>query len=245
MSQIVDTESAKEFLKEVSASVSPDELKAICENLEIKSRFFQQRLGAAAIEKLSGQEIHQILRAVFATRRKAASILKQFPAQSLQTWMADLLHGEQTPEQRFQQFFDRLEGLDDNSRFDLAGELLHYTFPERYWLWNRWMWDPRVKTGALPLVTTEDVDLSAPTFGGMYLNVGKALAFVHEVGDAAGFQRIDRSLFGTTVFLCSVYAVYSYTVLRMRMTQEFNKVVPALPELTRRLLGVHRMEEYV
>jgi hypothetical protein len=68
---------------------------------------------------------------------------------------------------------------------------------------------------------------------------------VHEVGDAAGFQRIERSLFGTTVFLCSVYAVYSYTVLRMRMTQEFNKVVPGLPELTRRLLGVHRMEEYL
>ena len=245
MSQIVDTESAKEFLKEVSASVSPDELKAICESLETKSRFFQRLLGAGSIGKLSGPEIRQILRAVFATRRKAASILEQFSAQSLQTWMADLLYGEQALGQRFQQFFDRLEGLDNSSRFDLAGELLHYTFPERYWLWNRWMWDPRAKTGALPLVTTEDYDLSADSFGDMYLNVGQAIAFVHEVGDAAGFQRIDRSLFGTNVFLCSVYAVYSYTVLRMRMTQEFNKVVPGLPELTRRLLGVHRMEEYL
>ncbi len=245
MSQIVDTESAKEFLREVSASVSPGELAAICENLDTKSRFFQRRLGAGAIEKLTGPEIHQILRAVFATRRKAASILEQFPAPSLQTWMTELLHGEQPVQRRFQQFFDRLEGLDENTRFDLAGELLHYTFPDRYWLWNRWMWDPKTRTGALPLVTTEDADLSAPGFGDMYLKVGNAIAFVHEVGDAAGFQRIDRSLFGTTVFLCSVYAVYSYTVLRMRMTQEFNKVVPGLPELTRRLLGVHRMNEYV
>jgi hypothetical protein len=39
-----------------------------------------------------------------------------------------------------------------------------------------------------------------------------------------------------------VYAVYMYTTLRLRMTQEFNKVIPQLPELTRRLLGVWKME---
>ena len=40
-------------------------------------------------------------------------------------------------------------------------------------------------------------------------------------------------------FLCSVYVVYAYTVLKMRMTQEFNKVMPGLPEFSRRLLGVY------
>lgn len=242
---MVDTESAKEFLKEVSMQVSPDELKAISENLEIKSRYFRSRLDAGSIGKLSEQDIQQLLRAVFATRRKAVQILEQFPAPSLQTWMADLLHGEQAIQHRFQQFFDRLEGLDEAIRFDLAGELLHFSFPDRYWLWSRWMWDPKVNTGALPLVTDDDVDLSAPSMGEMYLQVGKAVTFIHEVGDAAGFQRIERSMFGTNVFLCSVYVVYTYTVLRMRMTQEFNKVVPGLPEFTRRLLGVHRMEEYL
>lgn len=245
MSQIVDTESAREFLKEVSEQIAPDELKAICESLETKSRFFQSRLGPAVIGQLNGPEIHRLLRSVFATRRKAAQIVDQFSAERLQTWMAELMYGEQAIQHRFQQFFDRLEGLDEACRYDLAGELLHYTFPERYWLWNRWMWDPRVNTGALPLLTTEDFRLEAPNMGEGYLNVGRAIAFVHEVGDAAGFQRIERSLFGTTVFLCSVYAVYSYTVLRMRMTQEFNKVVPGLPEFSRRLLGVNRMEELI
>ena len=42
------------------------------------------------------------------------------------------------------------------------------------------------------------------------------------------------------MYLCCVYIVYAYTVLRMRMTQEFNKVMPGLPEFCRRLLGVHR-----
>jgi len=29
----------------------------------------------------------------------------------------------------------------------------------------------------------------------------------------------------------------------MRMTQEFNKVMPGLPEFSRRLLGVYKLEE--
>ena len=33
-----------------------------------------------------------------------------------------------------------------------------------------------------------------------------------------------------------------YTVLRMRMTREFNKLLPPLPDLIRRLLGVNHLE---
>jgi hypothetical protein len=62
-------------------------------------------------------------------------------------------------------------------------------------------------------------------------------------GRRSGFTSSGaKGLFGIDVFLACVYAVYMYTVLRLRMTQEFNKVVPELPELVRRLLGVYRME---
>jgi len=33
-----------------------------------------------------------------------------------------------------------------------------------------------------------------------------------------------------------------YTILQMRMTREFNRVVPPLPQLVRRLLGVYHLE---
>jgi hypothetical protein len=72
------------------------------------------------------------------------------------------------------------------------------------------------------------------------MKVGEAVAFVHHVGEAAGFQTISKTIFGTDVFLSCVYVVYVYTVLRMRMTQEFNKVMPGLPEFSRRLLGVYQ-----
>jgi hypothetical protein len=67
------------------------------------------------------------------------------------------------------------------------------------------------------------------------------VAFVPSTGRVAGFTNFAPR-FGVDVFLAAVYGIYMYTVLRMRMTQEFNKVVPELPDLIRRLLGVYRPE---
>ena len=143
---------------------------------------------------------------------------------------------------RFARFADRFEGLDVPTARDWASEMLHFTDPDRYWLWTRWVWDPSARTGALPLVTLEELDLDAGSAGATYLRVGEAMAFVHQTGQAAGFTRIGAGGFGVDVYLACVYGVYLFTTVRMRMTQEFNRVIPPLPELCRRLLGVHGME---
>ncbi|RLD17523.1 MAG: hypothetical protein DRI69_12120, partial [Bacteroidetes bacterium] len=59
------------------------------------------------------------------------------------------------------------------------------------------------------------------------------------------FQTIHKSLFGTDVYLACVYVIYAYTVLRMRMTQEFNKVMPQQIEFVRRILGVKDMDAII
>jgi len=63
----------------------------------------------------------------------------------------------------------------------------------------------------------------------VYSNVGQAIAFVNETGTAAGFTAAGPGLFGADVLLAAVYGVYMYTVLQMRLTREFNQVVPTLP----------------
>ena len=240
MAQVVDTESAKEFMREALEKVAADELLKICGEVELKSQWFQQKLSPASLPKLSSAEYFSLLRKIFATRRKAESILKKYRLENLREWTWALLYDQSEVKTRFQIFLDKLEGLEDNLRRDLASEILHFTDPERYWLWTRWMWDPKTKTGALPLVTMESHDMSGETAGEIYMKVGEAVAFVHQVGEAAGFQTISKTIFGTDVFLSCVYVVYVYTVLRMRMTQEFNKVMPGLPEFSRRLLGVYQ-----
>jgi hypothetical protein len=242
MGQIVDTESAREFMKEALSRISTEEMDALVSELREKSRRFGERLGRDRVASLGEEDLHALLRSVFSTRRAAGTLITKTGVDALRGAIADLLYGSGRTSERFQGFCDSLQGVDDGVRFDLASELLHYNDPDDYWLWTRWMWNPRNETGALRLVTMDGYAFRGRDIGETYLRVGEAVAFVSETAKAAGFQRTASGLFGTTVYLCLVYVIYLYTTLRLRMTQEFNQVIPELPELSRRILGIHRLE---
>jgi hypothetical protein len=250
--QVVDTQSAEEFMRETLERVSRDELMTVSALLDAKAAGFGALLGSpGAARALDRADLRRVLRSIFATRRKADAILDDIGPGPLGAAVDDLLHGPGLIQERFAAF-DAVFAAYPEQGFDLPSELLHFTAPDRWWLWTRWMWDPRAGTGSLPLVTTEDFDLDADDRGETYLRVGEAMAFVNETGKAVGFTdlprgsggvpREDWGLFGVDVFLACVYAIYMYTVLRLRMTQEFNRIVPELPDLVRRLLGVYRPE---
>jgi len=243
MSQLVDIAAAKEFMQETLNRVSREELTAIAADLETKASFFQQHLHPERISQLTEEELAVIFRSVFSTRRHYKSITEAQPHTELIQQLNSLLHGEGPVRDRFNRFVNEVKGVESVIKSDLAGELLHFYNPESHWMWSRWMWDPEKKTGSIALVTTEGFDLQGENAGEIYMKVGQGVAFVHSIAEAADFQFISRSLFGTDVFLASVYVVYAYTVLRMRMTQEFNKVMPGLPEFTRRLLGVYKLPQ--
>lgn len=240
--QVVDTESAQEFMKETLGKITDSELNAIADELEIKSQKFRKLLSKDVIEELASGQVRALLRSVFSTRRRADELLGLLGVQALKENIYSLLYGQEPIQVRFQNFYDALEKAQDYIRFDLPSELLHYNSPEECWLWTRWVWDPNTETGALPLVIMEDYSFMTPTMGETYMKVGEATYFVKATGDAAGFTRIGKGPFGIDVYLACVYAVYIYTTVRMRITQEFNRVIPELPELCRRLLGSHRME---
>jgi hypothetical protein len=237
----VDTSSALEFQREIEARTSPDELAAIAADLTRKSDALRELLapGAARPDRAA---LRQVLRWVFGARRHADKILDAIGPESLGAAITRLLDPGEALAVRFDAFDAVFTGL-PGPGFDLPGELLHFASPGQYWLWTRWLWDPSTKTGALPLVTTEDIDLaSGASRGEVYLTIGQATAFVDETGKAAGFTGAGAGLFGTDVYLAAVYGVYMYTVLRMRMTNEFNRLLPPLPDLVRRLLGVYHLE---
>lgn len=240
--QVVDTESAREFMRETLQKITEAELEAIAGELAVKHARVRDLLGGPRRRALGEGELRPLLRSIFSTRRRVDAIFRLVGAGALAGGIDELLDEGSPVEGRFQAFHDRLRGLPESLRFDLPSELLHYTDPERYWLWTRWVWDPSTRTGALPLVTMEEYDLDGGSAGETYLRVGEAVAFVHATGRAAGFTRIGDGPFGVDVYLACVYCVYVYTTVRMRMTQEFNRVIPPLPELCRRFLGVHRME---
>jgi hypothetical protein len=240
--QVVDTPSAQEFMREALEKISAAELRALVDELREKSRRFRLLLAPEHLSKLDEDMFRTILRSVFSTRRCVPDVLAVVDVGLFRDAVEPLLHGAGALERRFDQFCEQLAPLDQSLCCDLASECLHYWDSEQYWLWTRWIWDPGRNTGALPLVTIQEYVLHGETPGTTYLKVGEAMIFVNSVGEAAGFQLGGRGLLGTDVYLACVYTVYLYTITRMRMTKEFNKVIPQLPELVRRLLGIYHME---
>ncbi len=244
--QVVDTASATEFMNEILEKISNDELGDIAAAVQAKSTRMQELVFDRGVgQTLDRARLTGLLRAVFATRRRTEAILDFVGVEALARAVDKLLLDTSDLSTRFADFDTALAGFGEHA-FDLPGELLHFVYPDRYWLWTRWMWDPRTETGALPLVTMDDVDLGGAVRGEVYLRVGEAVAFVDETGKASGFTALggggSGGPFGIDVYLAAVYGVYMYTVLRMRMTQEFNRLVPELPDLLRRLLGVYYRE---
>lgn len=226
-------------MRETLEKVSPDVLVDIAGDLGRKSDRFRELLGGAGPADRDGLEA--VLRCVFVTRRKTEALLDELGADVLGAEIDRLLHGEDLVAARVERFQEGLAAFPEMA-FELPSELLHFTYPDRYWLWTRWMFDPRTETGALALVTEDSFDFGDDGPGETYVTVGEAVAFVSETGRAAGLLEQGDDPFSVDVFLACVYAVYMYTVLRLRMTQEFNQIVPEQAELVRRLLGVHHLE---
>jgi hypothetical protein len=238
----VDASSAVEFMREALIKISEEEIGAVAELVARKQAMLAPALTEAALRPANAAAVRPILARVFATRRRSDEILTTVGAPILANEIRELIHGSGSPAGRFTRFDEALPGLDGPVRRELAGECLHFADPERQWLWARWMWDPEARTGSLPLLMVEGFDFSGADAGAVYLRVGAATSAVVATADDLGFRRMRASPFAVDVYLAAIYGIYLYTVTRLRMTQEFNRVIPQLPDLVRRLLGVYRLE---
>lgn len=238
---VLDTPSVQEFLQEIHKRATREQLDALLAALGRKAQRFGEILAPDALTTMDEPTARALLRSIFVTRRRVGAVLGADPVSVFADRVAELLYGSGPLEARFDAFCAAV-ALDEAHAPDLAAELLHFSAPDVHPLWSRWIWDPRTRTGALPLVMGDDVDLEADGPGAVYARVAQASRFLDGTAEVASFRTSAGGSLATDVFLVGVYSVYMNTVLGLKMSQEFNAIVPALPELGRRLLGVHRME---
>jgi hypothetical protein len=238
----VDAPSAVEFMREALIKISEDDIGVVTELLARKRSILAPDLAEESLDRANAEAVRPILERVFATRRRADELLVAVGGPVLAGAIRELVHGPGPVAARFRRFDDTVAAIEAPVRRELAGECLHFSDPERYWMWARWMWDPVARTGSLPLVMVGEFDLDGPDAGALYLRVGAATSAVIATADELGFRRMRSSPFAVDVYLAAIYGVYLYTVTRLRMTQEFNRVIPPLPDLVRRLLGVRGLE---
>jgi hypothetical protein len=228
----VDVPTAKELLEQIHQHLSVQETSTLVGELEGKSR--------AIRELLAEGRLREAVEWTFVGRRRASAILGTRSEQELVGWSGDLLHGADALPVRFERFCAQCGTLDEPRAAELAAELLHFTDPGRRWLWSRWIWSRESRTGALALLIGEDYDLEAEGLGAGYERVGVAMGVLDTSPEASAFRLGGGGPFATDVLLACTYGVYMRTVLGLKMTEEFNALVPGMAQLVRRLLGTHR-----
>jgi hypothetical protein len=237
---VVDVPTAKELIEQIHQQVTVEELRELVRGLERKAKTVGELLLTSELDCV---RVRSALEWTFVGRRRTSGVMGTRSDEELSAWVRDLLDGDEPLARRFERFCSAAGPLRGATASELASELLHFTRPERHWLWARWMWSAESRTGALPLLIGEDYDLEADGLGATYERVSEALSVLDGSPEAGAFRLGGGGRLGTDVLLACTYGVYMRTVLGLKMTQEFNALVPPMVQLVRRLLGTHHHRE--
>jgi len=232
----VDVPTAKELIEQVHQHVSVAELRALVGELQVKARALRSLLCGQEPDAAS---IRRALEWTFVSRRRASAILGARGERELAAWVGELLGGEEPRGRRLERFCEHAGPLAPAAAAELGAELLHFTDPDRHGLWTRWVWSSESRTGALALLIGEEYELDGESLGETYERVCEAIAVLDSSPEAASFSQPGSGRLGTDVLLACTYGVYMRTVLGLKMTNEFNALVPPMAQLARRLLGTH------
>ncbi len=234
-----------ETLQEALGQTDPQDLVTVAGELAMRHERFTTLLASPdSIRDLSPDDWRWIARSVAVARRHAATLVEYLTEHNIAVLARELLHGEGPVSIRVAGFVARLQDLDPRMRLELATGLLHYTFPEDHWLWTRWLWDTTTHTGILPLLAGSVHNLVADDVADGYVKVGSVTAMSMRFAEGTGLltpeltENPRRRPFAPDAFLACAYSIYLYGVTSWRLSREFNRLLPTLPNMMRRLLGL-------
>lgn len=241
-------------LEESLSLAAPEDVIAIADELaERHARLFsgcfdsaQHKIGTDSVQLASS--FADIASAVTHTKANARTITNYF-AQGDYSIFDQLLYGESPTPVRVASFVEKLDAFDTRLALELASGLLHNTFPNDHWLWTRWLWDPTTGTGILPLLAGSTHNLLAENLADGYARVGAVTAMSMKFAEGTGLWTEEltsnekRAQFANSAFLACAYTVYMYGSTSWRLSRDFNELLPSLPNMARRLLGLPKVKE--
>jgi hypothetical protein len=84
-----------------------------------------------------------------------------------------------------------------------------------------------------------------------YSRVGAVSAMSMKFAEGTGLwtdqlvRNKKRALFANSAFLACAYAVYMYGSTSWRLSRDFNELLPSLPNMARRLLGLPKVKDSI
>ena len=240
-----DDPELQETLEEGLSQIEAKDLVAIADDLVEKHRLFRERLASPEqVGALTEEDWAWLAANVTAARRHARALQEQVPLDVARAAIHALLFTPGPPARRVADFVG-LIGVDDaRLALELATGLLHFTQPQDHWLWTRWLWDVKTNTGILPLLAGSVRNLIAEDIAQGYVNVGAITAMSMRFAEGTGLltpdltEHPERRTFAADAFLSCAYCVYLYGITSWRLSREFHRLLPPLPKLARRILGI-------
>jgi hypothetical protein len=233
-------------LHEALSQVSPEDVITLADELaERQARLF---FGLENDPAKLTSSFADIAFASTHTRANARTIANYFAQRDYKT-LIELLNGETPTPVRVAVFVEKLSALDTRLALELATGLLHNISPRDHWLWTRWLWDPTTGTGILPLLAGSSHNLLATNLADGYARVGSVTALSMKFGEGTGLwtdeliSKEERAPFAKSAFLACAYSVYMYGSTSWRLSRDFNELLPSLPNMARRLLGLPKIKE--
>jgi hypothetical protein len=236
----------EETLQEALTKVSSNDVISIADELSARHARLFLNLKVDSVSWTSS--FADIASAVTHTKANARIIINYF-AQGNYKVFEDLLNGESPTPMRVSTFVEKLNALDTRLALELASGLLHNTSPNAHWLWTRWLWDPTTGTGILPLLAGSTHNLLADNLADGYARVGAVTAMSMKFAEGTGLWTDElindekRAPFANSAFLACAYNVYLYGTTSWRLSREFNNLLPSLPNMARKLLGLKKVKE--
>ncbi len=208
-------------------------------DLLAKSLLFQEKLAKERLPSLKEEDMLQIMEHMFPTRRKKQKVLEETGLDRLKRAVSDLLYGKaKSWEERVERFVKEIRGIDRKSARDMASELLHFTFPDRYVLWTSWIWDPESESGAVVFLKEEPP--KRHMYGETYEEFEQIYKQVQEKLLDFGIK-VKGYLF-VDIFLAMIYATY-VDYMSLSTMHSAKGFFPPAGSIARRLLGVLRSED--
>ena len=240
-----DDPELQKALQDSLAQVSPEDVIGIAGELaERHTRLFSVLRADSVSFAASFAEVASAV-----THTKAnARVLTNYFAQGDYAIFEQLLQGDAPTPVRVSSFVENLYALDTRLALELASGLLHNIAPTACWLWTRWLWDPTTGTGILPLLAGSTHNLLADDLADGYARVGAVTAMSMKFAEGTGLfvdelvKDEKRAQFANSAFLACAYTVYMYGSTSWRLSRDFNELLPSLPNMARRLLGLPKKE---
>ncbi|NOX61396.1 MAG: hypothetical protein GXP42_05550 [Chloroflexi bacterium] len=239
-----------ESLEDALSYASAEDLVQVADDLAARRERFVElsyRL-AEGDSNWALDDLTWLARSVTHSRKKAAQLYDFLTSGAADIHFPDLLDPRHPAPVRIAAFVSRLNGAADKRLLlELATGLLHYTDPRSNWLWTRWMWDAGTQTGILPLLAGSVHNLVADDIATGYVNVGSVMAMAMRFAEGTELLTPElmedprRADYANDVFLACAYSIYLYGITSWRLSREYNRLLPTLPNLMRKLLGLPKV----